>query len=81
MNKYRNRVVMAAAAAALLMASARAHEVAVSYPSVMLIGHTASVRAVAFSPDGKTLASAGGQSQINQPDDRTVRIWNLTKGE
>jgi WD40 repeat protein len=38
----------------------------------VLVGHTDWVRAVAFSRDGKTLASAS--------DDRTVRLWHVPTG-
>jgi WD40 repeat protein len=50
-------------------------------PVILLKGHTGRVRTVDFSPDGKLLAS--GSSQLLMPDafDRSVRLWNVEKGQ
>ena len=39
----------------------------------VLAGHNAGVNALAFSPDGKTLATAGA--------DRTIKFWNVKDGK
>ena len=41
-------------------------------PRVKLVGHEGEVRAVAFSPDDRLLASGG--------DDRTIRVWDVATG-
>ncbi len=60
-------------AALMVCASAHAQERRVLRERATLKRHTKGIVALAISPDGKTLASAG--------KDRTIRLWDLTKGE
>lgn len=60
------------ASAILLALVGSGHAQSAIPPTVVLKGHTREVAALAFAPDGKTLASGGF--------DRTVRLWDPKTG-
>src|SRR5205823_5756901 len=43
--------------------------------------HESAVVAVAFSPDGRTLATAGGQHLGEKPADTDIHLWEVVTGK
>jgi WD40 repeat protein len=48
---------------------------------ITLKGHDATIRRMAFSPDGTRLAGADGSGPENPQANRTVPVWDVTTGE
>jgi WD40 repeat protein len=65
-----------AAIAILLLAAGNSGQVGLSQgqPVRTLTGHTDAVTSVAFSPDGRLLASGSGY------DDKTIKLWEVASG-
>jgi RNA polymerase sigma factor (sigma-70 family) len=58
--------------------AARVYELASGKQVVALEGHTDQIFGLAFSPDGRTIATAAGN--FWHPKDRTIRIWDVATG-
>ncbi len=46
----------------------------------ILVGHTVDVKSVAFSPDGKTLASAGYSHDTDRKWAGEIKLWDIASG-
>ena len=49
-------------------------------PYLSIEGHKGAVHTIVFSPDGQTLASAGGRGLFNQFTD-SIRLWDVNTGQ
>lgn len=47
----------------------------------LIKGHENRIRSVAFSPDGRTIASSDGRSSLVKGSQGTVRLWDTVSGE
>jgi WD40 repeat protein len=72
------RIVTGLAALGLVVVALWPDRAAVAADEVQakasLKGHAGNIRSLAFSPDGKTLASVGN-------DDKTIKLWDVRTGQ
>lgn len=62
----------------------RLWDVSTGQNTATLEGHTGSISSIAFSPDGKSIASASLARTLlpsNNPVDNTVRLWDVASGQ